>query len=67
MLAGGMLNNTVVTGQGRRLLVRGRISKRLIHTETEQDDGSVKVSEREVLESTVTALDLDSAELITLK
>lgn len=65
MLAAGMLNNTVVVGEGRRYLVRGRITRRTIRHEEDQGK-AVKVTEREVLESSVQALDLETAELVTL-
>lgn len=65
MLAAGMLNNTVVTGEGQRYLVRGRIERKAIRHEEDQGD-EVKVTEREVLESSVQALDLQTGELLTL-
>lgn len=65
MLAAGMLNNTVVTGEGRRYLVRGRINRKTIRHEEDQGD-EVKVTEREVLTSSVQALDLETGELLTL-
>lgn len=65
MLAAGMLNNTIVTGEGRRYLVRGRINRKTIRHEEDLGD-EVRVTEREVLESSVQALDLETAELITL-
>jgi hypothetical protein len=65
MMASGLLNNTVIEGQGRRLLVRGRVSKEIITIEEEDDKGK-KTIERETLRTEVTALDLDTAELIEI-
>ena len=65
MLAAGMLNNTVVTGEGRRYLVRGRIIRKTLRHEEDYGD-EIKVTEREVLESSVQALDLTTGELLTL-
>jgi SAM-dependent methyltransferase len=62
MMASGLLNNTVIEGKGRRLLVRGRVSK-VVSTFEEEDDKGWKTIERETLKTEITALDLDTAEL----
>jgi SAM-dependent methyltransferase len=58
LMAAGFLNNLVLEGNGRRLLVKGRTYKELI--EVTSDDPEVKV-EREVLRTSVVTLDLDTA------
>lgn len=63
MMASGLLNNTVVEAQGRRLLVRGRVHKEVVQFDEEDDKGTKHV-ERDVIKTEVTALDLDTAELI---
>jgi SAM-dependent methyltransferase len=63
MMASGLLNNTVVEADGRRLLVRGRVRKEVVSYD-EEDDKGVKHIERDVIKTEVTALDLDTAELI---
>jgi hypothetical protein len=65
MMASGLLNNTVIEGKGRRLLVRGRVSKATTTFE-EEDDRGAKTIERETLKTEITALDLDTAELIEI-
>jgi glycine cleavage system aminomethyltransferase T len=50
---------------GLGLLVRGRVSKEIITIEEEDDKGK-KTIERETLKTEVTALDLDTAELIEI-
>jgi len=63
MMASGLLNNTVVEAQGRRLLVRGRVRKEVVSYD-EEDDKGTKHIERDIIKTEVTALDLDTAELI---
>ncbi len=63
IIASGLLNNTVVEAQGRRLLVRGRVSKDVV-TYDEEDDKGVKHIERDVIKTEVTVLDLGTGELI---
>lgn len=63
MMASGLLNNTVVEADGRRLLVRGRVRKEVVSYD-EEDDKGTKHIERDVIKTEVTALDLDTAELI---
>ncbi len=65
MMASGLLNNTVIEGQGRRLLVRGHVSK-VTTTFEEEDDKGKKTIERETLKTEITALDLDTAELMEI-
>lgn len=60
LVAGGLVNDTVIEQDGRRLLLRGQVAKR---TATVEADRSTTV-EREYLSLEVTALDLDTAELI---
>jgi len=63
MMASGLLNNCVIEGGGRRLLVRGRVRKEVVETE-ERDEKGVKTIARDVLKTEVTTLDLDTGELI---
>lgn len=63
MMASGLLNNTVVEANGRRLLVRGRVRKEVVSYDEEDDKGTKHV-ERDVIKTEITALDLDTAELI---
>jgi len=63
MMALGLLNNCVIEGGGRRLLVRGRVRKEVVEHE-ERDEKGVKTIARDVLKTEVTALDLDTGELI---
>ncbi len=63
MMASGLLNNCVIEGEGRRLLVRGRVHKEVVSYD-EEDDKGIKHIERDVIKTEVTALDLDTAELI---
>lgn len=60
LVAGGLVNDTVIEQGGRRLLLRGQVAKR---TATVEADRNTTV-EREYLSLEVTALDLDTAELI---
>jgi SAM-dependent methyltransferase len=59
LMAAGFLNNLLLEGNGRRLLVKGRTYKELV--EVASDDPEVKV-EREVLRTSVVTLDLATAE-----
>jgi hypothetical protein len=59
LMAAGFLNNLLLEGNGRRLLVKGRTYKELV--EVASDDPELKV-EREVLRTSVVTLDLDTAE-----
>lgn len=63
MMASGLLNNCVIEGNGRRLLVRGRVRKDVLEYD-EEDDRGTKHVERDVIKTEVTALDLDTGELI---
>lgn len=63
MMASGLLNNTLVEADERRLLVRGRVYKQVVSYD-EEDDKGTKHIERDVIKTEVTALDLDTAELI---
>ncbi len=63
MMASGLLNNCVIESQGKRLLVRGRVKKDVLVLE-EEDDNGTKHIERELLKTEVTALDLDTGELL---
>jgi hypothetical protein len=58
-MAAGFLNNLLLEGNSRRLLVKGRTYKELV--EVASDDPEVKV-EREVLRTSVVTLDLDTAQ-----
>jgi SAM-dependent methyltransferase len=59
LMAAGFLNNLLLEGNSRRLLVKGRTYKELV--EVASDDPEVKV-EREVLRTSVVTLDLDTAQ-----
>jgi SAM-dependent methyltransferase len=59
LMAAGFLNNLLLEGNGRRLLVKGRTYKELV--EVASDDPELKV-EREVLRTSVVTLDLDTAQ-----
>lgn len=63
IMASGLLNNCVVEAQGRRLLVRGRVSKDVVQYE-EKDDKGVKHIERDVIKTELTVLDLGTGRLI---
>ena len=63
MMASGLLNSCVIEGEGRRLLVRGQVRKDVVEY-SERDDKGVKHIERDVIKTEVTALDLDTGELI---
>jgi SAM-dependent methyltransferase len=68
ILASGYLNNEMVEdpATGERLLVKGRVTKEVQRTETEEDDVTV-ITERERLKITVTALDLNTGAVHTIK
>lgn len=63
LVAGGLVNDSVIEQEGRRLLLRGQVVKR---TGTIEADKYITV-EREYLSLEVTALDLDTAELIRVE
>jgi SAM-dependent methyltransferase len=63
MIAAGLLNNIAIEVEGRKLLMRGRVRKDTFKYE-EEDEKGTKVIERDVIKTEVTALDLDTAELI---
>lgn len=65
MMASGLLNSCVIEGEGRRLLVRGRVRKDVVEYD-ERDDKGVKHVARDVIKTEVTALDLDTGELIEI-
>ena len=55
LVAAGFLNNLVLEGDGRRILVNGRTSKEMELVE----DSPEKEVQRKKLKTTVVALDLD--------
>lgn len=59
LMVAGFLNNLVLEGQGRRLLVKGRTYKESI--DVDSDDPDTKI-ERDVIRTSVVTLDLDTAE-----
>ena len=63
MMAAGLLNNTAIEVEGRRLLVLARVHKEVTRYD-EEDEKGVKHIERDMIKTEVTALDLDTAELI---
>jgi len=63
MMASGLLNNTVVEARGRRLLIRGRVSKEVVKYD-EEDEKGVKHIERDVIKTELTVLDLVTGQLI---
>lgn len=60
LIAAGLLNNVALEADGRRVLVKGRTRKVFVARESRDPDTSV---EREVLETSVVVLDLDSGAL----
>ncbi|MBI4212967.1 MAG: class I SAM-dependent methyltransferase [Chloroflexi bacterium] len=60
LIAAGFLNNVVLTHGNQRILVKGRIHKELVPIETDDEDTEV---EREVLRTSVVALDLETGAL----
>ena len=65
MMASGLLNNCVIEGDGRRLLVRGRVRKEVVEYD-ERDSKGTKHVERDIIKTEVTALDLDTGQLIEI-
>lgn len=63
LVAGGLVNDSVIEQEGRRLLLRGQVVKR---TATIEADKYTTI-EREYLSLEVTALDLHTAELIRVE
>ena len=59
LVAAGFLDNLVLEADGRRILVKGRISKEMVMVE----DAPEKEVHREKLITTVVALDLDGGEI----
>ena len=59
LVAAGFLDNLVLEGDGRRILVKGRTSKEM----TLVEDSPEKEVHRERLKTTVVALDLDDGEI----
>jgi hypothetical protein len=57
LIAAGMLNNVVLTAQGRRVLVKSRTHKELVVVEGGDEDTRI---EREVLRTSIVVLDLES-------
>ena len=62
LVAAGFLDNLVLEGDGRRILVKGRTSKEMELVE----DSPEKEVHREKLRTTVVALDLDGGEIIDI-
>ena len=69
VLASGHLNNELVEDPqtGTQLLVKGRTEKDVSRTEEEAEDGSTIITERDVLKIVITAWDLHSGELHTIR
>ena len=59
LVAAGFLDNLVLEGDGRRILVKGRTSKEMVQVE----DSPEKEVHREKLKTTVVALDLDDGRI----
>ena len=59
LVAAGFLDNLVLEGDGRRILVKGRTSKEMVQVE----DSPEKEVHREKLRTTVVALDLDDGRI----
>ena len=64
LIAGGFLNGQVVEGHGKRYLVNGNTMKT---SSLEELHGGNKTVEREHFVGTITALDLDAGEVITIQ
>jgi predicted RNA methylase len=69
VLASGYLNNELVEDPktGDRLLVKGRTEKNTVRLEEHDASGGTTITERDVLNIVITALDLHSGELQTMK
>ncbi len=65
IIASGLLNNIEIKVNGRRLLLRGHVSKDVV-AYSERDDKGIKHVERDVIKTEVTALDLDTGELLAV-
>ena len=69
LIAGGLLNGCVVEAQGRRLLVKGKVTKGVkVKLEASRDDKDpyTKRTERDVFNINITALDLNTGELVRI-
>jgi SAM-dependent methyltransferase len=60
LAAAGLFNNLLLDGAGRRVLVKGRTTKRTIPVAS---DDPTEEREREILHTTITLLDLDTGAL----
>ena len=69
VLASGHLNNALVADpqSGQRLLVKGRTEKAVTRTESTDENGTRTITERDRLKIVITALDVDSGDLLTLE
>lgn len=69
VLASGHLNNELVQDPktGVRLLVKGRTEKDIVRTEATEADGTKVITERDVLTIVITALDLRTGKIRTMK
>jgi SAM-dependent methyltransferase len=69
VLASGHLDNELVHDPttGARYLVKGRTEKHTIRTETEEEDGTVVLTDRDHLKIVITALDLRSGQIQTME
>ncbi len=69
VLATGYLNNEIVQDpeSGERFLVKGRTEKDTVRTESTEEDGTVVITDRDVLKIVVTALNLDTGTLHSME
>lgn len=69
VLASGHLNNALVADpqSGQRLLVKGHTEKAVSRSQETDDNGVQTITERDRLKIVITALDVDSGDLLTLE
>lgn len=63
LIAAGFLNNLCLEADGRRVLVKGRTFKEFVLAESAEESETY----REVLRTSVVALDLESGELMDIQ
>ena len=63
LIAAGFLNNVLLSDGDRQILVKGRVHKETVPVESDDEDVEI---EREILRTSVVALDLSTGEMETL-
>ena len=66
LLASGMMNGEVIGPDGRKLVVKGSVTKGVIHS-TEESETAIKHIRTDTYEITVRALSFEPAEMITIR